>query len=115
MTEEATMLGQLTQAFDALRATVRLAKGTVNSISDLRARAEARKSVEELERSAQLAEAEMAKALGYQLCRCTFPPQIMLTIGFNENGDPKHQCGACGSVVARRRPRMRVYRSSVVG
>jgi hypothetical protein len=115
MADEVTVLGQLTQAFDALRATIGLAKGTVDSISDLRERAAAKKSVEELERSAQLAEADMAKAFGYQLCRCKFPPQVMLTVGFNDNGDYKHQCPACGSVVARRRPRMRAYRSTMVG
>ena len=28
-----------------------------------------------------IAQAEVAKALGYQLCKCDFPPPLMLTVG----------------------------------
>ena len=33
------------------------------------------------EASAKIAEAEIAKAFGYELCRCEFPQTIMKTVG----------------------------------
>lgn len=54
--------------------------------------------------SAAIAESEIATALGYQLCKCTFPPTTMLTVGyFDQNlqdvgsvGDPVFECPKCG-------------------
>lgn len=43
------------------------------------------------ERQLALAESQIAQSLGYELCQCTFPPQIMLY-------DPKKQdlfCPVC--------------------
>jgi hypothetical protein len=34
--------------------------------------------IEEAEQAIERADAKLAKELGYKLCRCTFPPQIML-------------------------------------
>lgn len=34
--------------------------------------------ITETEKALEMAAAPAAKALGYRLCRCTFPPQIML-------------------------------------
>jgi hypothetical protein len=49
--------------------------------------------------SAKIAEAEVAKALGYELCKCEFPPTPMLTVG-ELNGRPKtgpvYECPKCG-------------------
>ncbi len=47
------------------------------------------KKLEEAERDAKLARAQIAQGLGYELCRCTFPPQIMLSNGEQE------QCPKC--------------------
>lgn len=46
-----------------------------------------------------IAEAEVAKALGYELCKCEFPPTPMLTIGIQSatagrNG-PVYECPKC--------------------
>ena len=35
-------------------------------------------TLEEAEKAFQIAEAKAAQELGYQLCKCTWPPQIML-------------------------------------
>lgn len=50
--------------------------------------------LEAAERSLALAESTTAKALGYELCRCTFPPQIMLTVNASRDS---FRCGNCGS------------------
>jgi hypothetical protein len=42
------------------------------------------KSLIEADKAAKLAESQIALALGYKLCQCTFPPQIMLSQGYKE-------------------------------
>jgi hypothetical protein len=55
---------------------------------------DAQRQIERAEQALKLSEAELAKALGYKLCECTFPPQIML---WNEQEDahicPRPECG----------------------
>ena|SRR5438477_3606447 len=50
--------------------------------------------IETAERFLQKSEAELAQALGYKLCQCTFPPQIMLW----KEAESAHVCPnpACG-------------------
>lgn len=38
----------------------------------------AQQRLEEADKALKATEVQLAKALGYQLCQCTFPPQIML-------------------------------------
>jgi hypothetical protein len=52
-------------------------------------------------RSAAIAEAEIAKAFGYELCKCEFPPTIMVTVGFKSDrgpgqSGPVYECPKCG-------------------
>jgi hypothetical protein len=53
---------------------------------------EAGRKLDEAERSLKLSEAELAKNLGFRICRCAFPPNIML---WNER-ERAHFCAACG-------------------
>jgi hypothetical protein len=52
------------------------------------------KDIERAEGALQKSKAKLAQALGYNLCQCTFPPQIML---WHENERahicPNSQCG----------------------
>jgi hypothetical protein len=53
-----------------------------------------------------IAEAEVAKALGYKLCKCQFPPAPILTVGHIDNfdadlHDPVYECPSCGYNSAR--------------
>jgi hypothetical protein len=50
-----------------------------------------------------IAEAELAKAFGYELCKCDFPPTPMKTVGYHtiqttyiHTGDPVYECPKCG-------------------
>jgi Zn finger protein HypA/HybF involved in hydrogenase expression len=50
-----------------------------------------------------LAEAKIAVSLGYELCKCEFPPTPMRTVGYfnrrtenNKEGDPVYECPKCG-------------------
>lgn len=50
--------------------------------------------IEEAEKALRASEAQLAKVLGYRLCQCTFPPQIML---WREDQEahicPRPECG----------------------
>jgi hypothetical protein len=65
---------------------------------------EVSRALEQSERQLQIAEAQIAAGLGYPLCRCVFPPTIMLAVGWQEAGKnparPVHQCPLCGGVDA---------------
>jgi hypothetical protein len=49
--------------------------------------------VNDAEKALQTSNATLAQALGYKLCRCTFPPQIML---WNQS-EQTNVCERCGS------------------
>jgi len=51
---------------------------------------EAIAKLEQAEKDLQTAQARTAKDLGYQLCECTFPPQIVLL------KDGEKRCSLCG-------------------
>lgn len=52
----------------------------------------AQQRIEEAESALQNSKAELAKSLGFKLCQCTFPPQIMLW----DKAERKKICPACG-------------------
>jgi hypothetical protein len=89
--------------FDAVRSAIGIAKDAraikQTSPDDQQAFDNA---IDRAEQAASLAQAQVAQLLGYQLCRCTFPPAVMLTVGtFNGRAAhiPKgavHQCPSCG-------------------
>lgn len=58
-------------------------------------------AIENSEKQLAIAEAELAKSLGYQLCHCEFPPTIMLSVGYADpsrtsKGGPVFECSKCG-------------------
>jgi len=57
----------------------------------------ATKKIEEAENSLKIAETEAAKAMGHELCQCTFPSQIML-YDRSKNVD---RCPGCGDEIKR--------------
>ena len=56
------------------------------------------RKIVQAEKEFKLAEAEMARELGYSICKCTFPPQVCLSIG-HEQGTEKFKCPKCGRVL----------------
>ena len=75
---------------------------TIKSVIDMlpkREKEAASQKLVEVEEKLQIAEAQIAKGLGYEICRCTWPPQIMLHAGEAEYGE-KFRCPACGRVIS---------------
>jgi hypothetical protein len=55
-------------------------------------------ALEKASSATAIAEAEVAKALGFHLCKCEFPPTPMLTVGSTSRGDMSgavYECPKC--------------------
>jgi hypothetical protein len=53
--------------------------------------------VEEAERLIQVGHATVGQSLGFQLCHCTWPPQVMASTGYNEKTQVEQlTCSNCG-------------------
>ena len=50
-------------------------------------------AIGQAEQAVRLAEAQAARQLGYPICRCTFPPQIMLM-----KEPDRYSCPGCGRI-----------------
>jgi len=87
-------------AFDTLKSAIGLVKEANSLLPEGDQREKAiTMALDSASASAKIAEAEIAKALGYELCKCEFPPTPMLTVG-ELNGRPKtgpvYECPKCG-------------------
>jgi hypothetical protein len=85
--------------FDGLRSAigmVRDLRGTDGSGDKASALIDA--ALDHADKAAGIAQAEVAKALGYELCKCEFPPTPMLTVGVMAAGSrtgPVYECPKC--------------------
>lgn len=61
------------------------------------AKDEAEQKLKAADEALRRSDAKLAKDLGYKLCQCTFPPQIMLSKGHHDvHGVEMFQCPQCG-------------------
>jgi hypothetical protein len=91
----------MASAYEALKSglglfkdAISIAKGAKDLLPSGKEKDTVEKSLEAAERATQLAEAQMAHALGYHLCQCTFPPQIMLSRGYKDDSE-RFECPRC--------------------
>lgn len=96
----ADLAGAFKAAIDAVRSLVDLRRSLRDAgRTSPEDEAKVDRALDHAEESLQLATANIAKALGYELCRCTFPPTPMLTVGFElmgkRTGLPVHECPRC--------------------
>jgi hypothetical protein len=104
-----TAIAALKPTFDALRSAMGLLKDAKELLppGDQRGTVISQALVT-AESSSKIAELEMAKALGYEFCRCEFPPIPMLTVGYTDNPGvgknglhgPVYECPKCGNNTA---------------
>ncbi len=90
-------IGLFHEALDSLKALKDfLPKGTK--------REQVESKLPEAERQIALGQSQLALSLGYKLCKCTFPPQIMLRKGVIDEIE-NFSCPKCGAdSVHRGRP-----------
>jgi hypothetical protein len=92
----------LKTAFDLFRSAVGLVRDSKKAIGHDDAQAKAAdEALDEALKAAGLAEALIAKALGYELCKCAYPPTAMLTVGYKAargqaGSGPVFECPKCG-------------------
>jgi hypothetical protein len=67
---------------DLFRGAIRLAKDAKSILPDGEKKEIVSRALEEAEKQIGTAEAQIAQALGYPLCRCIFPPTPMLLVGY---------------------------------
>jgi len=64
--------------------------------------------VEEAERLIQVGHATVGESLGFQLCHCTWPPQVMGSSGYSEETHVEQftcpNCGKSVSLTGRKKP-----------
>lgn len=68
------------QIYKKFKELFELLKEARNLLPESPKKTEITVKIEEAEESLKIAKTEAAKALGYNLCQCTFPPQIMLFV-----------------------------------
>jgi hypothetical protein len=68
---------------------------------------QAQAEIEKAEQALRTSEAELAKTLGFRLCRCEFPPQIMLW----KEKEGAHICPKCGHQYPPKRDKPEKFRS----
>ena len=98
-------MSEINEAMESVKIGLSLfseAIGLVKKTNDILPESDNKESVEkslnEASKAVRIAEAQIANALGYNLCKCTFPPQIMLFNGYRENNYSQVEefvCPAC--------------------
>lgn len=97
---------QLKAGIDMLRNAVGLVKDVRDALPSGEKRDAITSAIDQSAKQLLIAEAQIASGLGYQLCRCEFPPTIMLTAGhLSGRGNPPrtgpvYECPKCGSNTA---------------
>lgn len=94
-------MDDVTTAIEGVRAGVKLlgeSIGLIKQTKDLLPEGTDKTAIEksliEADKATKLAESQIAMALGYKLCQCTFPPQIMLSKGYRKI-DEEFVCPNC--------------------
>ena len=87
LTEIAAGIGIVKTGFDAIRTALGLVKDVQGALPAGEKKEAAARALEEAEKQIRLGEAQIAKALGYPLCRGTFPPTPMLAVGYRPYND----------------------------
>ena len=89
----------LAEYFTAAKTVIEIFKGIKSELPEGPETERTQEQIERAEQALRAAEAQLAKELGYQLCKCTFPPQIMLSAGRHPKHDTQEifKCERCGN------------------
>jgi hypothetical protein len=81
-------------AMDGMKSALGLVKSATDMLPDGQEKEATEQALIEAEGAFDIAKASAAKEFGYHLCKCTFPPQIML-----EQPEGYSKCSLCGKEV----------------
>lgn len=83
------------EAFETFSTAIAAFKSAKDLLPDSKEKKAAEEAMEKAASTAKLAEAQAAQALGYPLCRCNWPPTIML-IKTQGGRQSVYHCARCG-------------------
>lgn len=87
-------LGDVKTLVDTIRSIIATWREVKDELPDGPKKEAVSRSLQAAERQSKVAEAQIAAALGYPLCRCEFPPTIMLRVG-SKRGRDQYKCNRC--------------------
>ena len=90
------IIDKITDYFRAGKEAVSLIQASIQLMPKGSERDKAEAEIARAERALQLSEVSAAKSLGYLLCQCKFPPEIMLSVGRHAEHDKEiFKCQSC--------------------
>lgn len=106
ITQIAEGLELVKSSFDTFRAAIGLVRDVQSALPESEKKDVVARTLAEADKQVAVAEAQIAQALGYSLCRCQFPPTAMLKVGWASVPNPKgsakgmiavdlHECPKC--------------------
>ena len=87
-------LSSIKESLALFKESIGLLKSAKDLLPESHSKSAAEKSLIAAESAAQIAEANIAKAFGYPLCHCSFPPGIMTLVSAGSRRDLYH-CPKC--------------------
>ena len=107
--EGTTSLLQILEAYTkglaALNGSIDLLKSTIAELPQGEHKQSLEQKMAEAEHTLQLGNAEIGQSLGFQLCQCTWPHQVMASVGYSESDRlEQFKCPNCGKVRSVERP-----------
>lgn len=88
-------LKEITEVIAAFKGAMDLLKAASSMLPKGQKKDEVDAKIIAAQEALKRADAELARNLGYKLCQCTFPPQIMLW----QQAQSAHVCGKCGDQI----------------
>ena len=105
-------LEAMTKGLTTAKEAIHLLQSANNQLPPGEAQQVIQEKIEEAERAIQHGHAEMGLSLGFQLCHCTWPPQVMASSKYSEETHVElFTCPKCGKSVSlsdRKDPREHV-------
>lgn len=87
----------LAEYLTAAKTVIEIFKGIKSELPQGPETEKTQEQIERAEKALRAAEAQLAKELGYNLCKCTFPPEIMLSEKMHERYNIEiFKCRSCG-------------------
>ena len=92
-------IDELTAYLSAAKGVLDIFKGIKAELPDGPGKEKSQAEISKAEDALKAAEAQLAKEFGYHLCKCTFPPQIMLSTGRHQRHPDQEvfKCERCGN------------------
>jgi hypothetical protein len=102
--ERLPIVEAFTEGLTAIKSAVDSLKAVKEQLPVGESKTAITQKIEEAEHAITLANAEMGQALGYQLCQCTWPPQVMRSLNYSEETQTEQvKCPNCEKVLSMHR------------